>query len=356
MRTAPKILISYFFGANSIPLGESCARALSDLGCEVFRHDSGVQSPIDQYILKRINKLLWALSFRSVDVTKISSWGNENYRKRKLEESIESFRPDVVLIIRGHGFEGEFLHYLKEKYGIRKLVGWWVKGPRMFEVMLKDARSYDHYFCIHQEGYSEQDNIAHLPALGVDNLIYKNIAGISAKNYRHEIAFVGSWSARREKFIASIADLPIEIYGPGWRKQCLFKPNILKRIRGTDIWGEKLVRLYNESKIVLNISSWEPANTSGLNLRILDVPATGAFLLSENSPDIANYFESSKEIETFQTAEELSLKIRHYLRQEKERETIAWNGFLKTQRMETFKDKMKFLLDEIGYNNDLNAS
>lgn len=345
----PRILISYFFGANSIPLGESCARALSDMGCEVFRHDSGVQSPLDQYILKRINKLLWGLSFKSVDVTKSSPWGNENYRKRKLEEDIRAFRPDVLLVIRGHGFEGEFLRYLKEKYGIRKLVGWWVKGPRLFDVMLQDAALYDHYFCIHREGYGEEDRITPLPALAVDSLLYRKLPVSPAE--KCSATFVGSWSPRREEFLAAVADLPVKIYGPAWRKKCLYKPGMRHLVKGAKIWGEELVQLYNRSKVVLNVSSWDGANASGLNLRVLDVPATGAFLLSEYSPDLAAYFEPGVEIETFRSPVELRQKLIHYLEHDTEREALANRGYLKTQTMETYQDKMRFLLNHIGYGN-----
>ena len=39
-----RILISYFFGDDMIPLGVSCANAFRDLGYEVYRFNSQVES------------------------------------------------------------------------------------------------------------------------------------------------------------------------------------------------------------------------------------------------------------------------------------------------------------------------
>ena len=78
--------------------------------------------------------------------------------------------------------------------------------------------------------------------------------------------------------------------------------------------GEELVGLYNKTKIALNISQWDTASLSGLNLRIFDIPACGAFLLTDYSDALAEYFKPGEEIETFKDIAELKDKLSYYLK------------------------------------------
>jgi spore maturation protein CgeB len=212
--------------------------------------------------------------------------------------------------------------------------------------MLEDSRIYDHYFCIHRFGYNEKDKIHYLPALGVDRALYRPLH--PEKTYRHEVVFVGGWSPRRQDMMDALGDLPVEIYGPGWRKRRnWFNPELRKKIKANRIWGEELIALYNESKIVLNISSWDPTRT-GLNLRVFDVPATGAFLLTDYSEELAQHFKIEFEVDAFSKPEELRKKIIYYLNHEQERMEIANAGYQKILRLGSYADKMRNLLELAG--------
>lgn len=342
----PRVLISYFFGKETIPLGASCAAGFRELGWDVHCFNSQAESPVDRYFLKWINKLIRLFGLRSIDVSRRTPWGNHNYRQRQLEKAVAAFRPDVLLVIRGNSFDAAVIQDLKRRYAIRHTAGWWVKDPRASNEMLEDARIYDHYFCIHRFGYGEQDNIYYLPALGVDRALYRSLA--EEKNYRHEVVFVGGWSPRRQEAVEKLLDLPVEIYGPGWRKRRnWFNPQLREKVKANRIWGEDLIVLYNEAKIVLNISSWDPGR-SGLNLRVFDVPATGAFLLTDHSEELTQHFEPGRELETFANADELREKIIYYLGHDQAREAVARGGYEKVLNFESYTEKMHMLLTEIG--------
>lgn len=340
----PRVLISYFFGNDTIPLGASCAEGFRKLGWEVFCFNSQAESRITQYFLKYINKLLRAFGFKSMDITQHTRWGNHNFRQNQLESAVARFRPDILLVIRGNSFDVDTIRRLKTLYGIRKTVGWWVKDPRATSEMTEDAKIYDYYFCIHRFGYGAEDHIHYLPALAVDRNLYHLLP--SEKTYLHDIVFVGGWSPRRQQMAESILHLPLEIYGPGWRKPRI-PPQLRKKVKASHIWGEALNELYNTSRIVLNISSWDPQRT-GLNLRILDVPATGAFLLTDRSEELKQYFNPGKEIETFSTADELREKATFFLEHDAEREKIAYNGYQKVSGFDDYVEKMRKLLEVIG--------
>lgn len=338
----PRVLISYFFGKDTIPLGASCAAGFQALGWEVTCFNSQAESRVNRYFLKWVNKLFRTFGFRSVDVARHSPWGNHNFRQLQLEKAVADFRPDVLLVIRGNSFDAEVIRRLKESYNIRHTVGWWVKDPRTSGEMLEDSRIYDHYFCIHRFGYEEKDNIHYLPALGVDRALYRPLS--PEKIYRHEVVFVGGWSPRRQEMMDALSDLPVEIYGPGWRKRRnWFNPELRKKVKANRIWNEELVALYNHARIVLNISSWDPTRT-GLNLRVFDVPATGAFLLTDYSAELAQHFKVGEELDAFSTPQELREKIIHYLSHDQERETIAHTGYEKVLGFESYTDKMRSLV------------
>lgn len=340
----PRILISYFFGADMIPLGASCANGLRELGWDVACFNSQVESWFNLYFLKYVTKLLRAVGLKSVDVAGKTPWGNDRFREAQLERAVAAFRPDVLLVIRGNHFDGAALQRIKARYNIRKTVGWWVKDPRTTSEMIDDANNYDYYFCIHRFGYGAADRIAHLTALAVDRETYYPADPRNAKT--HDLVFVGGWSQRRQEMLQALSDLPLEIYGPGWSK--LRVPAELRRkLSAPRIWGPALTALYGRSKIVLNVSSWDPQRT-GLNLRTFDVPATGAFFLADEAAELRNYFTPGVEIETFSTARELREKAAFYLTHDQQREAIAQRGYARVLGFETYTDKMRALLTVIG--------
>ena len=350
MRNFPKIIVSYFFGSNSIPLGASCTRALQAINCEVLCFNSGINSPLEKYFFKPVNKIFWNLGLQKIDISKNSPWNNQHFRQRLLENAVAGFKPDMLFILRGHGFDGEYLQYLKTRYGIKKIVGWWVKGPKWFDLMLSEAKFYDHFFCIHKEGYTVKDKIEHLPAIALDDILYRPLHTGFDKQYANDVVFVGSWTQKRQDIIEELTDYPISIYGPKWLRKNILNFAIRKMVKSDGIWGERLVELYNKTKIAINISQWDTSNLSGLNLRIFDIPACGTFLVTEDSDSIREYFKPGEEIETFKGIRELKDKLSYYLKNDKERERIAFNGYKKVLSFGTYKDKMAGLLNRIGFN------
>lgn len=345
----PRVLISYFFEDDSIPLGFACQAAFEKLGFETRGFHAQAEHPA-QRLLKPANKLLKTLLCRPVDLAQGTRWHNHAFRQAELRRTVAEFRPDLLLAIRGNSFDRALIAGLKEEFGIRHCVGWWVKDPRSDDQMLRDAEIYDRYFCIHTHGYAAESGIVHLPALGIYPELYRPTGERAEDNYTADIAFVGGHSARREEFIRPLLDRRIRIYGPGWRKRKrFFDRALMRRWAGSGIWGEPLVDLYNRSRIVLNITSWDPRRLSGQNLRLLDVPATGAFLLTDHAEEVLEYFTPGREIETFASAEELKSKADFYLANPAARERIARAGLARSHALPTYETRMRALLDTIGW-------
>ena len=339
-----KILISYFFKSDSIQLGFAFRDALTDMDYEVATFHSQTEHPLWPFI-KHINKILKIILSKPVDVTSGTSWSNHNYREKKLKELVDNYKPNIILVIRGNSFSGKTLKSIKSRYPSIKTVGWWVKDPRKDDEMVEDSKLYDYYLSMHDYGYTSKDNIKHLPVLGVYKNLYMCIQDRTESNLTKQICFVGGYVPRREVFIRELEGFQLEIYGPGWKKgKRAFNFNLMAMLKGSSIWGKQLVDLYNSSEIVLNISSWDSDNLGGQNLRLFDVPACGAFLLTEYSEELSEHYRLGVEIETFKTPDELRDKVDYYLKHPVERERIAKLGYERVLKLPNYETRMKEMI------------
>ena len=343
-----RVLVSYFFGDDMIPLGESCERALEGFGYEVHRFNSQMESRWEQALLKPVNRLVRGLGYRRREIGRSLPIHKVNFKRRKLLEAAAAFRPRWIFVIRAHEFvDAELVARLKRECGVEKVVGWRVDGPLDTPDLLEDARIYDVYFCSHRHGYDPRsDNIRYLPVYGMDFALYRNFHVDSPRPYRHEMVLVGGYNPRRGELLGPLLDLPLEIYG-SWRKQARRRPELRRHLRAKGVWGEALLAVYNSSKIVLNITNWDPARYVALNQRVFDVPATGAFLLNDYSPELEEHYRVGEEIVCYRNAAELGDKARYYLSHDAEREAIARRGYEKALTLPTVADRMRTVLAEL---------
>ena len=342
-------MISYFFGDDMIPLGVSCANAFRELGYEVHRFNSQVESRWEQVLLKPLNRLARGLGYhkrefgRSLPISKI------NFKKRMLKEAAAEFRPRWVFVIRAHEFvDAGLVRELKRDCGVEKVFAWRVDGPLDSPDLLEDARIYDAYFCSHRHGYDPRsDKIRFLPVYGMDFSLYRNLYVDSPRPFDHEVVLVGGHNARRAELVSRLLDLPLEIYGK-WGKQARFDAALRARIKARGVWGEALLAVYNRSKIVLNITNWDPARHVALNQRVYDVPATGAFLLTDYSPELEEHYRIGDELVCYRSVDELKDKARYYLAHEAERAAIARRGYERALTLPTIRDRMAAVIRHVN--------
>jgi spore maturation protein CgeB len=339
------VLISYFFGDDMIPLGVSCAHAFRDLGYDVYRFNSQVESRWQAAALKPVNRLARGLGYRGAELGGALPVGRVQFKRRMLERAAREFRPRWVLVIRAHEFvDAELVRRLKREYGVEKVIGWRVDGPLDTPDLLQDARIYDHYFCSHRHGYDARaDRIDYLPVYGMDLELYRKLEG---ERCEHEMVLVGGHNPRREQFVSQLLDLPLDIYGK-WGKQCRRNRALRARVKARGVWGTELLRVYNAARIVLNITNWDPARYVALNQRVFDVPATGAFLLTDYSPELEEHYRIGEEIVCYRDVAELREKARYYLAHDAERRAIAARGYRKALTLPTIRDRMRTLIEQV---------
>jgi spore maturation protein CgeB len=135
-----------------------------------------------------------------------------------------------------------------------------------------------------------------------------------------------------------------------------------------EIWGDgsangvapmaKKLEIYNRSKINLDFTGLT-ANTiytlehpihrriKHIKGRSIEIALTKSFLLSEYAPGIEAFFEPGKEIEVFYDKEDLMAKVRYYLDNPEERESMAKNAYKKALKNNEVYSQVKDMLSVI---------
>ena len=101
--------------------------------------------------------------------------------------------------------------------------------------------------------------------------------------------------------------------------------------------------VYCSAKINLNISSFQLV--TAVNQRVFDVPACGAFLLTDERQDAARLFTPDQDIVLYRDFDELRKKAEYYLSHDDERLTMAERGRTRVLREHTYAHRAGTIID-----------
>lgn len=104
----------------------------------------------------------------------------------------------------------------------------------------------------------------------------------------------------------------------------------------------EMPKVFQASRINLNITM-RPIET-GLSLRVWDVLGCGGFLLTNYQSELPSYFEIGKDLDAYESQEELMEKVQYYLSHEEERVEIAIHGYEKTARLHSYENRLAEML------------
>jgi spore maturation protein CgeB len=335
---------------NVLPMG----RALREIGYETYIFDASIKSSIDTFLFKPANKILWNLRLqdKSSSLGSRSLFCNKNYRGQKVSEAIKEFGPECIIFEIGFKPPVSVLQEAREK-GI-KIGGWWTMSARWIALDQEEKDYYDVFFSFvkEQADYARAQgyNACYLPH-GINHYLYKPVSLTAAEKtkYYSDVIFVGGWKKTRQAVMDSLNNrVKLAVYGPGWRRRNALRFPFLRSIKGGGLYGQQLVKHYIASKIVLNINAWFTEKPYGLNQRVFDVPACGAFLMTDYVEGLDSYYKLGEEIETYKDTEELVDKVTFYLKNETARERIALKGFERSGKMPTLLDQAERMAQALG--------
>jgi spore maturation protein CgeB len=250
----------------------------------------------------------------------------------KLLSAAETARPDVVFVIKGPYVTPWALKRIRSQTGA-KLVNLNPDNPLYPDFTTRHIRRtiplYDCYFTF------LRDIILKLRAAGSPRAEYLpfaydpeihravNPSEDEQSRWGHDVVFVGAWDRDREAWLEPLADFDLGIWGSHWTKLDARSP-LMRCVRGEGIFGLGMARILSASKIVLNNLRSQGINSH--NMRTFEVPACGAFELTQRSAGQVEFFAEGREIECYANIVELREKVAAYLADEHARRRIAEAG------------------------------
>lgn len=177
----------------------------------------------------------------------------------------------------------------------------------------------------------KKENIKAIFMIGVNPKYHKpiNIEKI------YDVTFIGAPLKDRYDYIKYLRDkgVNIKLFGGGWEKH-----QDLADIWGGFLYPEEFIKVINQSKINLNFSKtfFKQGNNGQMKGRVIEVLACNSFLLTEFTKKTIDYLEKNSQY-NFKTKEELLKKINFYLKNEKEREKLAEEGYKHILKYYTWK-------------------
>jgi len=262
-----------------------------------------------------------------------------------LKRKIIEFKPDLFLVSKGELIFPSTLNFIRKKLGIKSIL-WFPDDPQLFERISRYiAKYYDFVFT------SSFKSVENYEKIGVDKVEYipfccdptfhRNIelTKDDKRKFTADITFVGKFYPEREKVLKALLDYDLKIYGQNWQ---FSDKDVRSKWTGQAVFGEDLIKVYNASKIVLNIHDNE-MKYGGMksNIRSFEAMGCGAFVLSDKPDGIEDIFDIDKQIVCFKSKKQLLYFVDYYLENEKEREKIARRGQKRTYKDHTFYNRMK---------------
>lgn len=232
---------------------------------------------------------------------------------------IEYYKPDIIFIREPIGMSNLMFEGLKKKYFIVSLVGCNIVGLKNWRMDFSNL-----IFTLFPE-YKNYFN-----ANGVDSELFE-YGAVELEKYtglkKYDVTFIGvlgtAVQLQKTELFERVAS-SVDFKWWGIKGEMIEKFPNLKRTWQGFAAGTKMFDIYQQSKIVLNDY---PFNAKGgaSNIRIKEVMSSGSMLLTRHSKDLDKY-EGIGVLATYNDAEDCLNKIKFFLNNESERESIAAKG------------------------------
>lgn len=237
-------------------------------------------------------------------------------------------RAGYVIVLRGKN------PYYRPMGDNRKYIMWNISHPD--DVTIDEYNSYDYVFFASQKMHDEFASKLHVPS-GVAQQCVDDSAMVYEEGHdkQYELLFVGN---SRHVFRPILKDLiPTEhkltVYGRHWEKF-----PVQDYVVSDYMDNSKVGQAYHDAKILLN-DHWDDMRENGIiSNRIFDALAVGAFIISDDIPEIHELFGDN--VVTYHGREDLKEKIDYYLKHEEERDAKAKAGQKIALNGHTFRDRV----------------
>lgn len=265
----------------------------------------------------------------------------------RILEKVQSFKPDIVFIVKGNNVYPNTLKRIKQNPNI-KLISWSVDDMYAWHnrsyYYTKGLKYYDVVFTTKSYNIEE---LKQLEAGKVEFLYqayskkyHKPCKNCEEVKYKSEVLFIGFAEKERFEDLNYLAQngIKIEIFGSGWNKQEFQNHHKNLNITPKDLLGEDYSNAISCSKV--SLCFLRKANRDLHTSRSIEIPACGGFMIAERTDEHKSLFEEEKEAVYFDSKEELFEKVKYYLEHEEARKKIVQAGFEQTRKSDYSYDNM----------------
>ena len=280
---------------------------------------------------------------------------------KELVNTMKKEKPDLLFIIKGDHLFPETLKEIRNERSCPIIAYIWDDPFYSYAGLFADdfrksnfekgMHLYDFIF-VYDTFYVEQmkkrgiSNVEYLP-LAADQNRYKKIE-ISEEDrgkYSYEVCFVGTPYPKRIEVLEKLKHYNLGVFGDGWTKYFLEKGKATPSYYRGKAKGEKVLKIYLSSKIVLNIH--DPEAREGLNSRTFDILACGAFEIVDHKKNLDIHLKNNIEIVSFENLKELNDIVNYYIHNPELSNNIAERGRTKVLREHTWENRIQKVIDTL---------
>ena len=194
----------------------------------------------------------------------------------RLIESVEQLRPDVVMLVKGRGITAATVEQVRS---LGTTVACYYPDNSLWRGGDPGARERLAACDIAILWSARQAALLRQVTTRVEVVPFgydPNWFPISdAGGERHGVAFLGTWSPRRERFIAALSELPVTVAGYGWAEN--------STIGGTPIVEGDAGAVLRNAAIGINLL--HPQCAEAHNMRTREISSSGALQITEPGID-----------------------------------------------------------------------
>lgn len=316
------LVVAPFDDAHHAHAAQRC-RALERLGCRV-----------DAFNLQQKPGFLGRFS------------GGSDLRSR-LRKAVDTAGAQLVLVIGGDELAPELVGPLRESLGI-PWINWFPDDLRTIESVIRRAPAYDRVYAAGSDvaarlGTALGRTVMAVP-LAADPSVYRPLR--SRDQYRANVVFAGSATARRESLLTGLVEFGLALWGPGWRRTSL-----RDYCRGEVPNTEDYVRAYGGASVAVNIHHASEGATGPdafVNQRVFEVAAIGVPQVVDARGDLPLQFEAGRDLLVFRDARELRALVEAALRDLPVAEQTGESARRQGLARHTYMHRLRIILDDLG--------
>ena len=315
------LVVAAFDDAQHAHAAQRC-RALERLGCQVDAFD----------LLKRPG-LIGRLTGSDL--------------RSRLRKAVETAHARLVLVIGGHELEPPTVELLRRDTGI-PWVNWFPDDMRTADQVVRLAPAYDSVFASGSDVATRLEVALRRPVdvvpAAADPSVYRPLR--SKDQYRANVVFAGSATARRETLLTGLVEFGLALWGPGWRRTSL-----KDYCRGEVPSTEEYVRAYGGASVAVNIHHTAGGNGDGeacVNQRLFEVAAIGVPQVVDYRGDLTRHFKPGRDLMVFHDADGLRATVAAALQDLPAAELTGISARHEVLTRHTYMHRLKNILDAVS--------